>query len=139
MAPSKGDWFTFSISEVGETSGEKVNWAFTAKNKLSLRDLINKDAQRRAIIGPNPETALQATVMRAEILSHLAVSIVESPKAWRDSGGGLDLFDDNIVIKIYEEIQEGQAKATEVAQKEAEATKEKLRKTVRKEEAPDKE
>jgi hypothetical protein len=129
----KGDnTFTFSIAEIGESTGEKFNWAFTAKLRLSIRDTINKDAQRRFIIGDRPETAAQDTLMRAEILAHLSVSITESPKAWRESNNGLDLFDDNIIVKMYEAVQDAQLKATQEAQKAGEEAKEKLRKVARK-------
>jgi hypothetical protein len=129
----KGDnTFSFSIAEVGETTGEKFNWAFTAKRRLSIRDLINKDAQRRFIIGDRPETAAPETLMRAEMLAYLSVSITESPKEWRESQNGLDLYDDNILIKMYETIQEAQAKATQEVAKAAEESKEKLRKVARK-------
>jgi hypothetical protein len=125
----KGDnTFTFTITEVGDSTGEKFNWAFTAKRRLSIRDMITKDAQRRFIIGDRPETAAPDTVMRAEMLAYLSVSITESPKAWRDSQNGLDLFDDNVLIKMYETIQEAQNKAIQEAQKEAEEAKAGLRK-----------
>jgi len=128
----KGDnTFTFTITEVGDSTGEKFNWAFTAKKRLSIRDMITKDAQRRFIIGDRPETAGPDTVMRAEMLAYLFVSITESPKAWRDSQNGLDLFDDNVLIKMYETIQETQSKVIQEAQKEAEEAKATLRKTVK--------
>lgn len=129
----KGDnTFSFSIAEVGESTGEKFNWAFTAKRRLSIRDLINKDAQRRFIIGDRPESAATETLMRAEMLAYLSVSIVESPKEWRESQNGLDLFDDNILIKLYETIQEEQSKADLEVAKAGEEAKEKLRKVARK-------
>jgi hypothetical protein len=131
MALTGDNTFTFSIAERGETTGEQFNWAFTAKRRLSIRDLINKDAQRRFIIGDRPETALQATLMRAEIVAHLFVSITESPQAWKDSMNGLDLFDDNIIIKLYDTIQEAQEKAAKEVQEEAKENKEKLRKVAR--------
>lgn len=127
----KGDTFAFSISQVGETTGEKFNWAFTAKRRLSIRDRIQKDSIRRSLVGDKPEFALPETVFRAEMLAHLSVSITDSPKAWRESGDGLDLYDDNVLLAIYDEINKGQAEVQAQVEAEAKETKEKLRKTAR--------
>ena len=93
---------SFSLSERGETSGEMFNWSFTTKKFLSVRDRITKDNIRRGLLGDKPESASGDTNVRVEMLSHLQVSLVESPKQWRDAANGLDLYDDNVLIKIYE-------------------------------------
>jgi hypothetical protein len=123
--------FSFSIAERGETSGQAFNWAFTAKRMLSIRDRITKDSIRRQLIGDNPQNAEQNTVLRAEMLATLQVSLIESPKAWKESNNGLDLFDDNVLIVMYEKIMEEQSKAMEEAEKNGEAAKEQLRKVAR--------
>jgi len=123
--------FSFSISERGETTGQMFNWSFTAKRMLSIRDRITKDSIRRQLIGDNAQNAETTTVMRAEVLALLQVSITESPKAWKDSNGGLELFDDNIVVALYEKVVEEQNKAVEEASAAGQEAKDKLRKTAR--------
>jgi hypothetical protein len=123
--------FSFSIAERGEVTGETFNWSFTSKRMLSIRDRITRDGIRRQLIGERPQDAEANTVMRAEMLAFLQVSLTETPKAWKEAGNGLDLFDDNIVLLVYEKTVEGQNKAIEEAEKAGDEAKEKLRKVAK--------
>jgi hypothetical protein len=123
--------FSFSIAERGETSGQTFNWSFTAKRMLSIRDRITRDGIRRQLIGDRAQDAERNTLMRAEMLALLQVSLLETPKTWQESGNGLDLFDDNIVMVVYEKVIEGQNKAIEEAEAAGEEAKEKLRKVAK--------
>ena len=134
---AKADTFSFSIAERGDVTGETFNWSFTSKRMLSIRDRINRDSIRRTLIGERPLDAEGNTVMRAEMLAFLQVSLTETPKAWKDAGNGLDLYDDNIVLKVYDETVKGQNKAIEEAEKAGEENKEKLRKVAKSKKADD--
>jgi hypothetical protein len=128
---AKADTFSFSIAERGDVTGEQFNWSFTAKKMLSLRDRITRDSIRRQLVGERPQDAEPNTVLRAEMLAFLQVSLTETPKAWKDSANGLDLFDDNIVMKVYEETVNGQNKVIEEIEKAGDEAKEKLRKVAK--------
>jgi hypothetical protein len=134
---AKADTFSFSIAERGEVTGETFNWSFTSKRMLSIRDRITRDGIRRQLIGERPQDAESNTIMRAEMLAFLQVSLVETPKAWKDAGNGLDLFDDNVVLLVYEKTVEGQNKAIEEAEKTGDEAKEKLRKVAKSKKADD--
>jgi hypothetical protein len=123
--------FSFSISERGDSTGETYNWAFTAKRRLSIRDQINKDSTRRLLVGERMQDATSATMMNAEILSLLSVSITESPKDWQETNGGLDFYDDNVLFKIYETIVKEQTAATKATEKSGDEAKVKLGKVAR--------
>lgn len=97
---------SFVLDIVGDNTGEKFTGNFEFKQRLSWRDRIQKDTMRRSIIGDKPEGASQDVVMRAEMLAQLSVSVVDAPKFWKESNGGLDLYDDNIAIKLYEAVME---------------------------------
>jgi hypothetical protein len=128
---TKAESFSFSIAERGEVSGTTFNWSFTAKRMLSIRDRITRDGIRRQLIGERPQDAEANTVMRAEMLAFLQVSLTETPKAWKEAGNGLDLFDDNIILKVYDLTVDGQNKAIEEAEKAGDEAKEKLRKVAK--------
>jgi len=128
---AKAESFSFSIAERGEVTGETFNWSFTSKRMLSIRDRITRDGIRRQLIGERPQDAEANTVMRAEMLAFLQVSLMETPKAWKEAGNSLDLFDDNIVLLVYEKTVEGQNKAIEEAEKSGDEAKEKLRKVAK--------
>ena len=123
--------FSFSIAERGEVSGQMFNWSFTAKRMLSIRDRITKDGIRRQLTGDRPQDAEQNTLMRAEMLAMLQVALIETPKAWKESGGGLDLFDDNVLVVLYEKVIAEQNKAQSEAADEIVEDREKLRKLSR--------
>ncbi len=123
--------FSLNVSERGEATGETYNWSFTAKEILSVRDRIAKDNIRRNLLGDRPEGATPDTQVRAEIVAHLQVSLIDTTKEWRDLGNGLDILDENIIMTIYEKVLEGQNKAIDRAEKDAAEAKEKLRKTAR--------
>jgi hypothetical protein len=71
------------------------------------------------------------------MLAFLQVSLTETPKAWKEAGNGLDLFDDNVVLEVYEKTVEGQNKAIEEVEKAGEEAKEKLRKVAKSKKAED--
>jgi hypothetical protein len=124
--------FTFVFDVIGDSTAEKFSGNFEGKVRLSHRDQLNKDQLRRQIIGTNPEFATKDSHMRAEILGHLSVSLVDGPKWWKESGGGLDLFDDNVLFDIYEKVTQEQSKAIEDAIKKGEVAKEGLKKVAKK-------
>ncbi len=128
---AKVDTFSFAVSERGSNTGAMFNWNFTSKRRLSIRDRISKDSIRRQLIGDRPQDAEANTVMRAEMLAHCQVSLIETPQAWKDAANGLDLYDDNILLKLYETIVEDQNKAIEESEQAGDEAKEKLRKVAR--------
>lgn len=134
---AKADTFSFSIAERGDVTGEQFNWSFTAKRMLSIRDRITRDGIRRQLVGERPQDAEPNTVLRAEMLAFLQVSLTETPKAWKESANGLDLFDDNIVMTVYEKTVEGQNKAIEEMEKAGDEAKDKLRKVAKAKKADD--
>jgi hypothetical protein len=134
---AKADTFSFSIAERGDVTGEQFNWSFTSKRMLSIRDRITRDGIRRQLIGERPQDAEANTVLRAEMLAFLQVSLTETPKAWKESGNGLDLFDDNIVMKVYEKTVEGQNQAIEEIEDAGDEAKIKLRKVAKSKKADD--
>jgi hypothetical protein len=124
--------FSFSIAEKGEVTGETYAWSFTAKEMLTVRDRINKDSIRRSLLGDRPQDATPDTQVRAEIISHLQVSLIETPKDWRDAANGLDLYDENILMGVYEKVVEKQSEVMARVEKDAAEDKGKLRKVARK-------
>jgi len=130
--------FSFVLDIIGDNTGEKLVGNFDAKLRLSHRDQLNKDQLRRQIVGDKPDQATKDSMMRAEILSHLSLSLVDSPKWWKESSGGLDLYDDNVIFDLYDLVVKGQSKAIEEVIKKGEEAKADLKKVVTKK-AADKE
>lgn len=117
----------FNISIVGETTKEKWLGKFRAKTVLSHRDYIKKDQERRRLLGSmggEPDDRCRNISL---IVSELSVRLVEVPKWWVETDGGLDLLDDNVLANVFNEAMRVEKEAYEEKQKQAEAAKEELK------------
>ena len=115
----------FSISTKGDVSQLPYTGSFTVKTILTRREQFLADQRRREIVGAFADGAIPALQSEAFMLGQLFVRIVDSPKFWNDSDGGLDLQDYNVIKEIYDKaisLQEDQisslkGKADEAAKK----------------------
>jgi hypothetical protein len=119
--------FSFTIDVTGELSGETFKGKFTTKLRLSHRDQMFADRERRRLLGDTPEYATARCHNQAEVFSRLMAHLVDSPSWWREADHGLDLVDDDVVAKVYAEIQnaisredDDKLKKVEEAQKDLE-------------------
>ena len=106
---------TFSINELGDTSldsktGEAVRFVgvFVVKRVLSKREEIAADIFRRQILGPDPLNSMASISNDAYVMGQLSVRIIKAPSWWEQSNGGLELKDNNILAKIYEEAMKAE-------------------------------
>lgn len=116
----------FEIHVVGTETQETFTGKFRAKEKLSWADRLNSDRIRRELLGPNGAEADPVIQRRAEMLGELSVHLTEVPEFWKTSRGGLDLVDDNVVMKVYDEAMAIQTKWQETQLAKGEAAKKKL-------------
>jgi hypothetical protein len=115
--------FDFSIDVFGDSTGERWLGDFKGKLRLSHRDQMAKDVTKRVLLGDNAQFASQDTIVRVEMFAHLGVSLTQTPSWWKEKGNGLDLFDDNVVIEVYEKLVAEQTKVISDIKKKGEADK----------------
>lgn len=118
----------FSISVVGEVSGETQKGVFKAKPRLSHRDTLLQDQMRRDLLGPKPESAGQAAMANSLVFSKIWTHIVESPSWWKEAGNGVDLLDETPVVAVYDNIVRIEKEAIDAVKKSAEKVAENLKK-----------
>lgn len=118
---------SFSISVVGETTKERMIGKFKVKTALSHRDYIIKDQERRRLLGSMGGEPDDRCRNISVICSELKVRIVESPAWWKETDGGLDLLDDNVLANVFNEAMRLEKEAFEEKQKQAEAAKVELK------------
>src|SRR5271166_3321990 len=94
----------FTISVVGETTGQSFSGIFRVKNRLSHREQLVRDETRRQILGNNSESASPRAMDQALVFSEIAAHLIEAPKFWELSDGGLDLEDDNVIRAVYDGV-----------------------------------
>jgi hypothetical protein len=118
----------FTVSVVGETSGETFRGEFRAFKFLSHRQQLMLDQKRREILGTNPESASARARNQAEIFAQLFVRLSDAPKWWSESGYGMDLVDDNIMVEVFNGVMKVEEEAVNDMKKRAEAARENLKK-----------
>lgn len=133
---------TIAISVVGNVTGRSYSGSFTVKTVMTQRDVFSADLMRRQIIGPSPENTppIQALQLQAYMYAQVNAHTVDAPKFWKDSDGGLDLPDGNVVVAIYEEILKAEeAFAVAIKEDSKKALKELAKKPTKKKPVEDEE
>jgi hypothetical protein len=105
MASFAPEGDTFDVMETGESTGKMHAGTFRVKLRLSWRDQLQQDKMRRELLGADANNANPDAVAQAIILSELSVRVMEAPEWWVKGKGGLDLYDDNVISKVYEETR----------------------------------
>lgn len=119
----------FTITVTGEETGETFVGRFSAKNRITFREELNRDKIRRELVGEFGNSASERAALYAIMFAELAVRITESPDWWKASGGGLDLIDENVVLEVYKQamkIEEDERKAIKKKGEDAEAELKKI-------------
>lgn len=121
---------TFTVTEIGEISGEKWHGSFTTKLRLSHSEQFRRDEIRRRILGPDSEHASARAANAAAVFSEIIINLTDAPSWWKNSNDGMDLEDDNIVSAIYDAIVLEKKKAVEAMKKKGEEAATELKKDV---------
>jgi len=128
---------SFTVRIEGEVSFETWSGTFRAKTRLAHKDFLLKDRFRRELLGSTGGASTDRALTTAEIISDLHIRIVDSPKWWVESEGGLNLVDDRVLVKIHELAVQVEKDALEEKKKKAEEAKKEMRKDLD-EKTPDK-
>lgn len=119
---------SFSVDVTGEDTKRHFTGLFSAKTSLSFRERLQEDEQRRLLLGSNPESAGTYAESVAKLLSFVNVRLVDAPNWWKESKGGVDLKDENVLKAVYETLIDGLAKQFGEQTKKAEEAQKELKK-----------
>lgn len=124
----------FSIHVVGDKTDKTFKADFVTTKILSHRQRLMKGELERQYIGPtNPQHADPDDRRRAEILATINSALLTPvPQFWRESGMGLDLLDDNVVLEVWAGVLKVQADVAEAIEKKSAAAAERLQAAVEK-------
>jgi hypothetical protein len=120
-----------TIDVIGQRTGNPYNGKFLVKMVLTRRENFIADERRRMIVGTNPLGVAPSLNGEAYMLGQLFVRILEGPKWWKDSDGGLDLEDENVIGELYRLIDLKVNESEADLSKEGKQAVEKLTKTAR--------
>lgn len=119
----------FSVSIIGEESGDPYTGDFVVKTLLTRRDVFKADELRRIILGANPASAMDDRQAEAYIMGQLVVRIVEAPGWWKNSEGGQLLPDLNVIMGVYEAAKAKETERSDGIKKKAEEAREAISKS----------
>ena len=98
---------TFQFEEIGETTGHKYEGRFTALCVLNIAMKHKLELEKTRLLADfaNPTEGLNGIAIT---LAELRVRIIDAPEWWKQSGGGLDILDEDILVKLYSKLLEKQ-------------------------------
>jgi hypothetical protein len=106
---------TFKISVKGTESGRTFEGEFTYR-RPRIKEQLEADKWRNKMAGDAKE---EGTSFLYTILSMLRFNIVQAPEWWDGSDKGMELYDLNVILAIYEEIKKFETKWREEIEKNA--------------------
>ena|ERR1700677_1288973 len=98
---------TFGIDLVGDTTFKKYEGQFTVRCVLTAGQRHLAELEKSRLLGSstNPTDAL---VGLAEVLATLRARVIEAPEWWKQSLGGTTLSDENILMDLYNRVNEAE-------------------------------
>jgi hypothetical protein len=117
----------FTLDVTGNETGEKYFGTFTVYKRLPHGMQLKRESILRELIGTNPDAASPRAQSQAAIIAELRVSVVKAPDWLKASNFGLDLFDDNVLSQLDQEITKVRDNAREEVKKKVDAAKEALK------------
>ena len=122
---------TFTIDLIGDTTKDRKTGKFKVKKRLSHRDTIALDNYRRNLLGPNPDSASPRAASIAFVSADLSVRILDAPTWWKESDGGLELEDDNVLKEIHDKSLMIEKDAYDALHKQAEEAVEPIKEAIK--------
>ena len=120
--PSKTSVFDFTHE--GELTGKKYEGQFTVIAALNMGQRHALEMEKTRLLGNylNPTDALAGMAI---ILGNLRTKIIDSPEWWRQSNGGLEIMDEDVLVALHNKIKEVEAKWREDLKEKAKVALEK--------------
>lgn len=93
---------SFDLDLVGEDTGVPYKGTFTAKCVLNIagRHAMELEKTRLMADYANPSNGLAGIAIA---LASIRAKIVEGPAWWKDSDGGSNIIDQNVIFRLYDE------------------------------------
>lgn len=109
---------TFDFKEVGETTGKSYDGRFTCLCVLNMGKKHQLELEKTRLMSDfvNPTDGLYGI---ATILANLRVKLTDSPNWWKQSNGGLDIEDEDVLVKLYQVVLTKETEWREAVKKKA--------------------
>ena len=97
----------FEINTVGDTTFKHYQGQFTVRCILSIGQKHAMELENSRLLGnyANPTGQLKGY---ATVLSTLRSKIIDAPEWWKQSLGGANINDENVLVDIFDEIEKAE-------------------------------
>lgn len=96
---------TFEFNVVGDNFGKSYSGAFTVKCVLNIFERrlleLEKSKLRADIVNPTPDLIALTT-----ILANLRLRVKEAPEWWKQSNGGDNMEEENVLVELFDKVME---------------------------------
>ena len=99
----------FDIDIVGDTTFKQYQGQFTVRCVLTAGQRHNMELEKSRLLGTSPQPT-DALIGLAEVLGTLRAKVVEAPEWWKQSIGGSNLSDENVLMELYAKVGEAENK-----------------------------
>jgi len=110
---------TVRLEVIGETTYEKFEGEFTFKILLTMTEQHDLELAYSRLLG-DLENPSQNLTLIARIRSNLRFYIINCPIWWKDSDGGAQLFDFNVLLELQTLLNQSISEFRENQKKKAE-------------------
>lgn len=116
---------TFYVDMEGADTGQKYEGTFTVRCLLDMGGRHAEELEKTRLLADyaNPSSGLYGIAIT---LSKLRARIIESPEWWKQSSGGTNILDENIILHLYDECLRLEQEWRSDLKKRAEKPEEKL-------------
>lgn len=97
----------FEIDCVGEVTGKRYEGTFTVLCSLNIGQKHALALEKTRLIG-NYSSPTEDLIGLSVLLANLRIKIVDGPEWWKQSRGGATLEDEEVVVTLFEKIQEAE-------------------------------
>lgn len=111
---------SFVFDKTGETTGQRYEGKFTVLCALNMAKKHQLELEKTRLLADflNPTDGLAGISM---ILANLRVKLVDGPEWWKQSNGGLEIMDEDILVMLFEEVMKKESEWREAVKNKGKA------------------
>lgn len=97
----------FEIDIQGDTTLKQYQGQFTCRCILTMGQKHTMELEKSRLLGSynNPTLELQGI---ARILAELRAKLTDAPEWWKQSQGGTNLSDENLLVELYTKVEKAE-------------------------------
>jgi len=108
----------FEFDETGETTGKEYRGRFTVLCILNMGKKHQLELEKTRLMADfvNPTDGLAGIAI---VLVNLRTKILDAPEWWKQSDGGTNIEDEDVLVKLYGKLRDKEAEWKESVKKKA--------------------